>query len=346
MGRAMLIIVTGLMVTMGYTFMGMSNQKASITSQNVSSANKAMAKNMAHTGIQFAINELKENSSWPENQTKSETIDGTTIEYSWVDYESDPNLIQITAKTTHNKTNTTDEIVTTIEKEPTIDLSMIPGAMGVYGENSQVTINGEPPSIDGRDYNMDETTPNGDTESYKAGAAGVNSEAETFTSTDEDLLTGDPDYNEDPDLDSQFLHDDLENKYLPNAETYDGSNLGTVDHPNIVTVEGTNDKVNANGSGILIVRPGAKLTLGGTYKYYGLIIVQGTLELKGTPQVYGSILFTDNSTVDVEDADGDVEDPDGTYAGTPDIRYSSQALTSVSQKLQTGGAGDLVSMYD
>lgn len=168
MGRPMLIIVMGLLVALGYTFMGMNNQRKAMTQGSVNAAEQAMAQNLAHTGIEFGINELSENPSWEEgeNNTISKSIDGGTIKYYWANLPSSSN-IELTVIATID--NTSKEIVAKISKGKAIDISKVPGAMGVYGSNTTVRINGQPPNIDGRNFSMDETSPNDDADSYKPG---------------------------------------------------------------------------------------------------------------------------------------------------------------------------------
>ena len=64
MGRPMLIIVTGLLVALGYTFMGMSGQRSAMDELSVQAANRVMAKNLSHTGIQLAITRYDNDNSW------------------------------------------------------------------------------------------------------------------------------------------------------------------------------------------------------------------------------------------------------------------------------------------
>ncbi|MEL7834049.1 hypothetical protein [Fodinibius sp. Rm-B-1B1-1] len=340
----MLIIVMGLLVALGYTFMGMTSQRKAMTKQSVNTAEQAMTQNMTRTGIEFGINELSENPSWEKNSKITKTIDGGTIEYFWSDIPSSNN-IKLTVTATVN--NTSNKIFATVSTGEAIDLSQIPGAMGVYGDGTQVQINGNPPQIDGRNYDMDASAPNGDQDSYKSGVTGINSEGETFNFSGNsnevggDYIEGSPRYNEDPELDGQVWNDEIANKYVPSAEPYNGD-LGSRSSPKIITVSGNESYgSSAEGAGILIVEAGGSLQLTGDMSYYGLIIIKGNLKLSGSPQIYGSVIFADNSSIDVE------EDPEGVYSGNPDIRYSSDALNNVNEKLQTSGSETkLVSMYN
>lgn len=77
MGRAMIILCLGLLIALGYTFIGTNNQVKRITASNAGYANLMQAKNSAQFAIQVAINNINEDPNWSENYNSEQT--------AWID---------------------------------------------------------------------------------------------------------------------------------------------------------------------------------------------------------------------------------------------------------------------
>ncbi|NGP90186.1 hypothetical protein [Fodinibius halophilus] len=315
MGRAMVIIVFGLLIAMGYTFSSMHEQRSQMTQTSVTVANTASAKNLSLTGLQFGISKYNEDKNWSENSTENKQINNGTVEYSWKQ-GANPNSIIITSIATIN--GVTDTVVANVDPNPNAFPS--PAAMAFYGKDSKLNGSGSF-TIRGKDRKMDGTSPIGYGED-KPGIISSKEQNKTIDLVGGATTTGDPaGYVKDQNLNNNKFKDKVD-KYLNIAQSYSGTgNMGTQANPQITKIEGSVTATGKKGAGVLIIPEGATFNANGSFEFKGQIIVRGTLEMTGSEVIYGSMIFSDNSNVQVKGQ--------GKITGSPTIYYSSDAIDMV-----------------
>jgi len=89
MGRAMIIICSGLIIALGYTILGTNNQAQRLTSTNVGYANQMQAQNAAQIAIQVGIENINEDPAWVDahdtvSNAWNDTINGADTQL-WIE---------------------------------------------------------------------------------------------------------------------------------------------------------------------------------------------------------------------------------------------------------------------
>lgn len=111
------------------------------------------------------------------------------------------------------------------------------------------------------------------------------------------------------------------------------SEWGTRDSPNVTQIS-SDQSINGglSGSGVMII-DGANLDIGGNVRFEGLIVIRGcgTINLSGTPMIYGAIM------VDARDCEQPYE-PFG-QSGTPTVAFSMEALGRAGELIPSGAGG-------
>ncbi|MGK7389896.1 MAG: hypothetical protein ACNS60_06075, partial [Candidatus Cyclobacteriaceae bacterium M2_1C_046] len=89
MGRAMLIICAGLVISLGFVTLGTTEQGKRIIRNNVGYAEFTQAKNSAHTAIQMAFQEMNNDPNWAKDHGEANpwypNVDGQQVKV-YVDY--------------------------------------------------------------------------------------------------------------------------------------------------------------------------------------------------------------------------------------------------------------------
>lgn len=93
MGRAMIIICSGLLIALGYVAISTSNRGKTVIQSNAGYANTYKAKNSAHLALQIAINKINEDPVWKDNHNTEtnawkDTLEGVETEV-WIEALSD-----------------------------------------------------------------------------------------------------------------------------------------------------------------------------------------------------------------------------------------------------------------
>lgn len=318
MGRAMLIICSGVLISMGYVSISSSNQGKLLTQKMVNYAEFTMAKNTAHSAIQMAMQNINADDAWVTYYTEESpwtgTIDGREFElyvdtlnnYTGNNYW-EPDSILIISKATQKIARgggfkeIEAKVITLFLKERFS--SLVPGFGGALqfptGYNL-LTVDGAAHSINGVDTSCGDEVPSivtNDTTTYND------------LSSNTDLnLTGDialdSDLNYEP---TDELIDRLRSSGNAITVTNDYSgNLGTAEDPGIFFIDG-NVKLTGQqsvGYGILIVEdtaymeyedsedPTNTLSIRGNFEFNGLVIFENAslFEGMGTPTINGSVL--------------------------------------------------------
>ena len=89
MGRAMIIICSGLIIALGYTILGTNNQAQRLTNSNVGYANQMQAQNAAQIAVQVGIENINEDPGWvdahaSESNAWNDNINGADTQL-WVE---------------------------------------------------------------------------------------------------------------------------------------------------------------------------------------------------------------------------------------------------------------------
>jgi len=289
MGRAMLIIVTGMLVALGYTFMGMSNQRQALTSQSVSKANKALAQNLSHTGIQFALEEFDEDNSWSGGKFN---LEKGTVEVS-INHDVSNEILEITSTANLNGASNDHTITATydISKNQQVvpkfqgALSSVSGSITFSNSNPQTHYNGND---------------NSGTCEDKPGLT-VNDPSQVDDHDDDSRIEGDPAVAHN----SKIAHQDIRNlidRLIPHSKTISHKNdfdNSTSDNPGVYSIDSKlTISGNTTGYGILIVRNNAQLEIdsdvmmAGQFEFNGLVIFENETQFKaaGNATINGSIM--------------------------------------------------------
>ncbi len=310
MGRAMLIIVAGLMVALGYVFMGMSNQKESMTRLSVEAANRATVQNLAHTGVQFAITKFDKNGTWTGKTSKQ--FDYGLVEYS-VQEISDTLRITSTGKIAGAPENHTiitshliqDNVGVVPAFESALSLitdnftvSKMGGSFSISGNASAVSGCPDKPGVevirsDQKDQ-IEDNSGNGGGKGKGKGKGGGNKKG----------ISGSPAIEVDSDLDYADYEETVARLIKRGTKVTDKTDINNSGpaNPGVFVID-DQTKLNGNvtGYGILIIRDGGRIN--GNFDFNGLTIFEDEDVIlgNGTADLNGSVLVgTTNSSKNVD----------------------------------------------
>lgn len=329
MGKAMLIICAGVLISMGFVGMGTKEQGKRLTENNSGYAEFVQAKNRAHTAIQMAFQEMNKDANWADNHDASNkwkpNVDGQTVEL-YVEYFHDNpaffgiDSLRIFSTTPYGEDLEKDAKVVSVYTKNEID--MVPdfeGAITLASEFTKVTTNGSA-TINGNKATCSENKPG-----IVANNSSAYHDADTGTQQlqDKDAIEGDPALK----LDTSIKYDPTDQLIARLAElstvtkitgSYKGE-LGTVDNPGVFFVEDAAKLTGGidEGYGIMVVRTNGSLTLeedgsildlAGNFTFNGLIIFENAYNLdgKGTPTINGSVLIGNTEDYNGQDLDIDL----------------------------------------
>jgi len=351
MGRAMIIICAGVLVSLGIVGISTSNKGKMLAQGTTKYANEIAAKNAAHTAIQIAMQKINEDPNWMQNHDTSdeawtETIDGAETSL-YIDpinniytngYWEDDSLRMISKA---NFAGYNAEVKTVYLKASFS--SLVPDFTG----SLQFASNSITPSFSGS------ASINGDDKSGKCSELGIP------TDVPEVSVKGDISNTKYQDVQSEFenLKDspgsvdkvsDL--SYEPTDEliarlensgnavniTKDyKETLGTAENPGVYFVdEGSNlTGAQSEGYGIMVIRRDAsllydgELKVAGNFEFHGLVVFENAFnfEGRGTPTIYGSVLvghtqeFLNDPTVPLSEKTMNVD-----LSGNIHIQYDCQ----------------------
>ena len=294
MGRAMIIIVLGLLVSTGYTFMGMSDQRSLLTQQSVNSTTKAMAQNLSHTGVQFAINNYNQDNSWRGPETL--TLEEGQVQISLKEVSTD--VIEITSDAQMDNATTQHQITATFDASEQEELvPLFNSSLGIATNNFDFNLGGSA-NINGNDQT-------GQCED-KAGVSVIDQDSKEEVGTNS-RIDGNP--NDEAAIDQELdfqAHADLIKQLEDKAETkrlsgnYKGD-MGTKDNPGTFFIE-DDTKLSggiSEGYGIMVIRQDAQLDyegdldIRGNFTFNGLVIFENaySMDAKGTPTINGSVVI-------------------------------------------------------
>ncbi|MBN2732030.1 MAG: hypothetical protein JXR26_06355 [Balneolaceae bacterium] len=312
MGRAMLIICAGVLVALGYTFIGSANQSEVMTERNVNTYYAMKAQSTAYTGIQFAIQRYNDDASNNHNDY--------TEEFNYTETTEDANLTLSVKESTEiiNGVNTEVAKITSKSIYPvgssqsvehtviaTFDISesqvLVPefmSALSIATENFTFDINGSSAQINGHNSACSNSKPGVAVTSENAKSAVGEYTAITGTSGNQADVDPNLSFQEAEELIS-MLEDQPEVNYLTGDQQV--KEMGTAQNPGIFFIE-ENVKLAggiSEGFGIMVVRSNADfdyeggLDVNGNFTFNGLVIFQNATEFSaaGTPNINGSVLI-------------------------------------------------------
>lgn len=323
MGRAMLIICAGTLVSLGIVALGTNNQAKLLTGKTVEYAQKTQALNAGHTAIQLVMQEINEkgveNMDQPyvdkknsDNSWTSSPVNGAevnfTVEFLNTDWETNPyfekdtlRMVSKASITNSNKGDFKARIVSVYAIRPFGNLvPEFSGAFQLPSGYGSLTVDGDAHEINGNDPDCSDDRP----------PITVNN-SETKDGLQSHDLNLDGNINVDNDLDyepTDELIARLENS--GNATTVDSDysdNLGTADDPGVFFIDG-NVKLTgqqSEGYGIMVIKDSAHMdyedeegntvSIRGNFTFNGLVIFENAqlFDGNGTPTINGSVLVGD-----------------------------------------------------
>lgn len=337
MGRAMLIICAGVLVSMGFVSMGTTSQGKRIIENNAGYAEFVQAKNRAHTAIQMAFQEINQDPGWADdhgiNNKWTPTIEGQQVELYIDVFHKDTNFdsLRIYSSTVYG--DETADIVSVYTRSRIDLVPTFKGAISLATNNFTFSMGGSS-SVNGND-------PTGGQCSDMPGVAVMDEDAQEYVENNATSgggggkgngkngngggggkgIGGNPAVGVDSDLSYKPVDELIARlKDLPDVQKVEGNykgSMGTKENPGVFFVEDYAKLTGGidEGYGILVVRKGgemayeedgAELDIAGNFKFNGLVIFENAYNFngRGTPTINGNVLVgnTDNyaSTIDID----------------------------------------------
>jgi hypothetical protein len=336
MGRAMLIICAGVLVSLGIIGISTADRGKMLVKSTSKYANEITAKNAAHTGIQIAMQKISEDTTWAEyygpGNAWTTTVNGVQdtiyVEYLNSNYATnqywEDDSIRIVSKAgiktdqgVHKSTVTSVYLMakfSNLVPNPPAALSIptnqfVPnfgGSASISGNDASGTCS-DKPAIAIQNTAADTTKQN------------VQNEMANLKELEGNLETTDLSYEPTDELIARL-------KATDGAKTISGNykgSMGTADNPGVFFVE-DNAKLTggiSEGYGILVIRSygdmayqdstGATVDIAGNFTFNGLVVFENAFNFdgKGTPTINGSVLightqeFLDNNPTEVMNID-------------------------------------------
>jgi len=344
MGRYLLFICSGLVIILGLVKISTQNRQTELIKRSANAANRAQARNMANEAIDLTLQKLDNDPAWRNGyQPWSVTLDHGTASVKIIDYTTDTSLTykQLKLISTSKLNKNSAKVITKVQEK--YGLPYVPSAMGFYSDTLSFKANGTSFVINGNDTKLDGTAGYGQPVSGISvpGTKAYNTISDAMNQNQSNQITGaggtSPNIKTDPSLSPKNLEQNAQ-KFLNNADTtyyagsYTGTQFGTASHPKITVVDGDiSVKGTSGGCGIMIVQNASQLTLGGTFTFDGLIIMQGGMfQSSGDVYINGSVQFGSTQSTEFYGAQ---------LSGNININYSTQAF----QKVE-GGLGKKLGM--
>jgi hypothetical protein len=320
MGRLAIIIVMALVVTVGVISFSLNKSKT-FTVENVAGFEKyTSARNFAHAGVNLMLHRLDVDTTYVSALNSNQKIwlvkdfNSGLCSVS-IQLKSYPALDTVNMLSKAIYGDTVYRMHLTLQRFPK-PFPSVGAAVNIGASPMAFDMNGAP-RIDGRDHLLTGgLTPSRTTDT--TGVAVTTSAESTLVSVFNSKLTGDPTKIKTQPVDDPALY---VNEYILGAD-YDFPNgvyssaYGSATAPVIGYAHG-NVKFNGTGSfyGVLVVD--GNLELAGSFNIYGLVICSGVTNTittsSGTPMILGGIILPSTCT-------------SFTMSGNSDMNYSTEAL--------------------
>lgn len=340
MGRAMIIICAGMLVTLGIISMSTAERGKMLTKGAAKYANEVTAKNAAHTGIQIAMQKISDDTTWAGNHgpgnkwhtTINRANNTVYVEYLNSDWENNPywedDKIRIVSNAVIQAND--EQYTSTVRSVYLMSKfsNLVPepeGAMTVTTDNFEPNFDGSA-SIKGNDAS-------GQCEDKPALA--VQDEISTTKKTKVEDEMNDLDESVGGLAQKDLSYEPTDEliarlKATEEAKTISGSykgSMGTKENPGVFFVEDQAKLTGgiSEGYGILVIRSdgnmayedstGATVDIAGNFTFNGLVVFENAFNLdgSGTPTINGSVLighteeFLNNPDIPQEDKTIDID---------------------------------------
>ena len=322
MGRAMLIIVAGVLMSVGITQTSLFGGLGMMVGHSANYAEAVQAKNIAYMGTELAMRDMINDPDWRDGESRTYTV-GDGVAAIQIE-ETASGMFRLSSSGSFSGEN--QEVAILLQENVNSGVPKFFSALGIIMEDpDQFTIDVSGASgIDGNDVSGTCDPVPGVTVVHESDKDYIESTGSTSN------IAGDPPVHVDKDLkfdDIKKLIDALDGpgaNYLPPGN-YKGS-LGTEDDPGIYVVN-SKTRITGNnvGYGILIIKNTGELELDaildlrGTMQWNGLVIFENAfaIDARGTPEIRGSVIAgKSNKWAPKFDVD---------FGGTADIRYDCSA---------------------
>ena len=356
MGRAMLIIVAGVLISLGITQTSVFGGLENFVQHSGNIAENVQAKNVAYMGTELAIQNMIQDPSWRDGESATFDIDSgsssVTIE------EISTNEYRLISTGTFN--GEVQTITMVLQEGSSSSVPTFKSALGLLFEEEGlftggIAGGGNKGGVDGNDASSTCASVPGvlvPGNNDKSLLEGIDSQRNNM-----DLFRGDPGVSADPNLNFDEVAKLIEAleasnpTYLPtNGDDID--DLGSPDNPGVFFVENGKAKVagGTEGYGIMVVKStgevdteAAELTLSGNVEFNGLVIFENAYNLtnNGTVDIFGSVLVGKT----MEGADFDFQ-----FNGNARIQYDCSAQKyadqAASSSLSSNIAFQQMSVYE
>lgn len=359
MGRAMLLLCSGLIIVFGVVQMSLNAKQQSMATFNVAYANSLNARNTSNAGMERAIHRIMNDPAWrTDYEPWTIPFGDWSVVITSVDNSTDPSLganeVRITATCEIN--GASEQSIAILKRGEGLPIPEVEGAMGIFTDNLSLSVSGSAFMITGNDTQPDGTAgedsplPGMSVSSLTA----YNEIMSSLNASQRERVQGSggtPSVNLDATMDNTALQDFF-NAIIANPDEYYAGDhsatgigsLGTPENPKIIVVDGTLSVTNATGAGILIITESGVLDARGNFdNYQGLILIQGSADMtRGNINIYGAMMFGGNNPSLQIDID---------FRGNVNIHYSSFALEYAQALADNSGGGaatnySIVSIYD
>jgi len=313
MGKAMLIICAGVLISMGFVGLGTKEQGQRLTENNSGYAEFVQAKNRAHTAIQMAFQEMNQDPDWAKNHgignEWTPSIEGQEVSLYVDVFHEDATFdsLRMFSSTAYGDNLDKTANVESVYTRSRIDLvPKFEGAITLATDNftfsmgGSSSVNGNKPSGAGCKDN-------------KPGIAVMDIPSKNYVESNVPSgngnkgVSGDPAVGVVPDLSYSPVDQLIARlKDLPEVKTikdnYKGS-MGTKEEPGIFFVEDYAKLTGGidDGYGIMVIRTdgelayeedGTELDIAGNFNFNGLVIFENAYDFtgRGTPTINGNVL--------------------------------------------------------
>ncbi|MBI1803886.1 MAG: hypothetical protein HY033_08050 [Ignavibacteriae bacterium] len=324
MGRMLLIIVVGLSFTVAIIGLSMNRSKKSLTENVVGFHEYTYARNIAHTGVNLMLRKLDRNDTSLVNPLNSgrkvwlvsNVMSGVCSVSIQLANPSFLDTVDLTSKAKYM--DTTYSMQLRLQRFPK-PFPLINSAVGLSSSPIDFSMD-NPSRITGNNYNMDGTR--GDAAKDTNGVTTLNAVESLLVVPYSAKITGDPNNLSvnPPDNPALYVNEYISaaDYVFSNGNTYNGT-YGSTTLPMIGYANG-DVKFAGSGKfyGVLVVK--GTIHFDGTFDMYGLVIAVGgddEIDMSadyGTPQILGSILIAGASGSSFK------------LKGTSDVKYSYSAL--------------------
>lgn len=329
MGRAMLIICAGTLISLGIISMSTADRSKGMTENAVTYANYNTAKNAAHTAIQTAMQKINEDEDdrgtedyWPKEHDQSNpwtpVINNSQIKLHIEYIEEgeeyfDPDIIRMVSKATY-ASKYEAEVVSVYKVGPFSTL--VPdftGALQLPTGYNTFDVDGNAHEINGIAEHCEEDRP-----PITVNKSETKDALENKDWNMDGNIAVDNNLNYEPTDELIQRLKNSENTTIVDSDF--GDNLGTADDPGVFFIDG---EVKLSGSqkegyGILVIQGNSgmemedpDLSVAGNFTFNGLVIFENAelFEGRGTPTINGSVLVGHTGDEDPIDIDigGNIE---------------------------------------